>query len=121
LLKSHLLFIDLLGAVGYAGAVAQSGTSAGECAWRGFGNRGFQAAPYNVFHFHESPPAGTGRGVLEGFSWRVKVDAYGVITARTWAATGDHRQLLLATPSQVRRAIVTPKAGGQALRSSTVV
>ena len=40
--------------------------------------RGFEAAPYNVFHFHESRGRDGPAGFLQDFQGTVKVDAYGV-------------------------------------------
>lgn len=40
--------------------------------------RGFEAAPYNVFHFHESRGRDGPAGFLRDFQGTVKVDAYGV-------------------------------------------
>ena len=74
----RLLATDLLGADDTPVRLLDGTHPAGVRQARFWLFRGFDAAPYNVFHFHESRARDGPRTFLHGFRGTVKVDAYGV-------------------------------------------
>lgn len=78
LMKQRLLAGDLLGADDTPVRLLDTTHPAGVRTARIWLFRGFEQAPYNVFHFHESRSRDGPRQFLADFRGTVKVDAYGV-------------------------------------------
>lgn len=78
LLKRRLLASDLLGADDTPVRLLDATHPAGVRLARFWLFRGFEQAPYNVFHFHESRARDGPGEFLQGFRGVAKVDAYGV-------------------------------------------
>ena len=77
-MKRRLLATDLVGADDTPVRLLDDSHPEGVRLARFWLFRGFEAAPYNVFHFHESRSRDGPSGFLQGFRGTVKVDAYGV-------------------------------------------
>lgn len=78
LMKRRLLAVDALGADETPVRLLDRTLAAGVRLARFWLFRGFVAAPYNVFHFHESRSRDGPAEFLREFRGIVKVDAYGV-------------------------------------------
>lgn len=78
LMQERLLLSDLLGADDTPVRLLDATHPEGVRLARFWLFRGFAAAPYNVFHFHESRSRDGPREFLQHFRGVVKVDAYGV-------------------------------------------
>ena len=78
LMQERLLLSDLLGADDTPVRLLDATHPEGVRLARFWLFRGFAAAPYNIFRFHESRSRDGPREFLQNFRGVVKVDAYGV-------------------------------------------